>query len=133
MEEKELQKKEWFNSLTDDVTSALREGIFNHSWLLIETYHLVGRRIAQDLDKFKAANVNPASLVSQTVGKSKRTIERAMQFYKKFPDLNDLPEGKNTNWHRICNVYLIDNKKEETAENENLIKCPACGHKFEGE
>jgi len=48
--------------------------------------------------------------VSQSLNKSKRTIERAIQFAKKYPDLNKLPEGKNTNWHTICNKYLSKGK-----------------------
>lgn len=49
--------------------------------------------------------------MSQSLGKSKRTIERAIQFAKQYPDLNELPEGKNTSWYQICSKYLSDSPR----------------------
>ena len=62
--------------------------------------------------------------MSQSLGKGERTIERAIQFAKMYPDLNLLPEGKDTSWHRICNKYLPEPKKPEK---EHYAVCPKCG------
>lgn len=44
--------------------------------------------------------------VAQSLGISERDLWYCIQFRKKYPDLNNLPEGKNITWHKIENRLL---------------------------
>ena len=128
-----IEQEDWYQSLIDDCKSILGEGIWNYRLTLIKTYHLLGRRILEDKENFtKAGYLKESSQVTTLVNslhQSQRTIERAIQFVRKYPDLDLLPEGKNISWHKICNHYLPESKKEdcqhewETIEVKKCIKC----------
>lgn len=109
-------KEDWYQSLIEDCEALLTEGIFNYRQVLIETYHELGKRISKDEGKAKDLKTH----VSRDINRSVRTIERAVQFYKKFPDLKTLPDGKNVSWHKICKYYL----PEKTVEKDE----PKCRH-----
>lgn len=34
-------------------------------------------------------------------GQRKNTIHYAVELYKKYPDLNSVPDGKNVSWYKI--------------------------------
>ena len=53
------------------------------------------------------------SQVAQDIKKSKRSVYRVLQFVRMYPDLELLPEGKDTSWHKICNKYLIGKSEDE--------------------
>ena len=119
------------NSLTQQTTSyqlllqECREIIVEHEfmshWTLIEGYHALGKRIIED----KVDTVTVTQL-SKDLNRNERTIQRAIQFARKYPDLNTLPEGKNTSWHKIVNKYL-----PETTEKKETHKCNVCGGNLE--
>ena len=76
----------------------------------MEGYHALGKRILEEYDKAQRIRMTDKELVqciALNLNKSERTIYRAIQFARLYPDLNLLPEGKNTNWHKICNQYLL--------------------------
>ena len=115
---KSIEQEEWYNSLIEDCQSILTEGIWNYKLTLIKTYHLLGKRILEENDNFKRKKVygeKIVSQVSQSLKQGNRTIWRAIQFARQYPDLDLLPEGKNISWHKICNELLpkIKNNKEE--------------------
>tara|TARA_Y100000310_G_scaffold69685_1_gene65236 strand:- start:1540 stop:2430 length:891 start_codon:yes stop_codon:yes gene_type:complete len=113
--EKLVENKDWYQSLIEDCQGILIEGIWNYRLTLIKTYHLLGKRILEENDNFKREEIygeKICSQVSNSLGKSRQTIQRAIQFYKKYPDLELLPEGKNISWHKICNVYLPKTKEK---------------------
>ena len=59
--------------------------------------------------------------IAQCLNKSKRTIYQVIQFARLYPDLNLLPEGKDTSWFKICNQYLlgkIPHVSQNTGESE---------------
>jgi N6-adenosine-specific RNA methylase IME4 len=104
---------EWYSALIDDCQSIIIEAWFTHNWALVEGYHAVGKRILEENKNFTRAQIygqEICSRVSISLGKSRQTINRAIQFAKKFPDLSMLPEGKDTTWHRICNKYLVEHR-----------------------
>jgi len=119
MENKELIKvknEKWYQSLIDDCKSILVEGIFNYRWTLIETYHNLGKRILEDEPKMKQGGSDlrkTLTQVSNSLGKSERTIYRAVEFAQKYPDIQTLPEGKNISWHKICNNLLPALKEDK--------------------
>lgn len=121
----EVVTAEWYNHLIDECKSIIVEASFTSRWALVEGYWILGKRITEDNALFVRAGIDPKEVttrVAQSLNKSKRTVERSVQFYKKYPDLNLLPEGKNTSWHKICNKYLPMPKEKK----EKIITCPNC-------
>lgn len=94
-----------FETLIDDLKAIITEKIFISNWSKVECYHEVGCTIIEsghgDAD---IENISKALKVS------KRTLQRSVQFARKFPMLEELPDGKNTTWHKLCNKYLPEPK-----------------------
>jgi hypothetical protein len=117
-----------YQKLLSDCREIIVEFGFTHRWALIELYWSLGKRINSE------ENVTVTQL-AEDLGKNVRTIQRAVQFHKMYPDLNMLPEGKNTSWHQIVNKYLPEpkeNEKEKTPEiKKETIECPQCHYRWE--
>ena len=110
-----LQSQDWYQALIEDCAAVIVEGVFQSRWILIETYHLLGRRLLQEYDNFERAGIygdHIIEMVADDLGKSERTIYRAVQFARKYPDLNTLPGGKNISWNKICNELLPEGKRD---------------------
>ena len=143
MKKQEIQIKnqdiqvDWYQSLIDDCQSIIVEAEFTSRWVLVEGYHLLGQRILAENDNFERQKIYGKEItkrVSISLGKGIRTIEKAIQFAKKIPDLAALPEGKNTSWRKICNDYLPEHKEPVELEYDENIKtdhqCPSCGYEW---
>lgn len=118
---------EWFKSLVDDCKAISVEYGFTSRWSQIEGRHELGKRILEENDNFKRQSIYGLDIVnkvSKALGIGARTIQYAVQFAQKYPDLSDLPCGKDATWTRIIREYLPENpiKKEITFK-----KCPNCG------
>ena len=125
-----LAKHTWFKNLIDDCQGLVIEAEFSSRWVLIVAYHAVGERIEDERENFKKAGItNISGSIAEAMNKSPRTIQRCVQFYKKYPDLDKLPEGKNVSWHQICNKYLPESTGEKRSK--NMITCPFCKKEFE--
>jgi len=112
-------KYDWFNHLIDECQSIIVEAEFTSRWVLVEGYHALGTRILEEYHNFERAEIYGKEIVScmtQSLGKSKRTIFRSIQFARQYPDLALLPEGKNTSWFKICNKYLPAHKETTIIE-----------------
>jgi len=134
----EIETQEWYIHLIEELKAIIIESSFTARWSLIEGYHTLGQRLLDEFDNFKRHKIygkQITTLVSESLGKSERTIERAVQFARQYPDLNLLPEGKNTSWHQIVNKYLPEKKedKKEQIKDSSVISviCPRCGHQFQ--
>jgi hypothetical protein len=112
-----------YKALCDEIKATITEGVFNSRWELLRTYHEVGKLISD----YKDITV---SRLSTDTSISQRTLERCVQFYEKFPDMEKLPEGKNISWHKIVNHYLPDHKDVTSDESDGLVACPGCGLRF---
>jgi hypothetical protein len=88
--------------LIEEIRGVLTEGIFASRWDLLECYHKVGVLLI-DAEK-KTPKI--VSTVTQEIPQQRRTIYRCIQFVKKYPNINELPEGKNISWSKIINKYL---------------------------
>lgn len=109
-----------YQQLVEDCRVIVVESEFVSRWSLIEGYHALGKRIAEE----KSVTVTQ---LARDIQKSRRTVERSIQFFKKYPDLSLLPEGKNASWHQIVNKYL----PETTREFEKpMMECPKCHHQW---
>jgi hypothetical protein len=111
-----------YQLLLEEIKSTIVESEFTSRWALIEGYHHVGELIV-------TSGVTDLSQIATDIQVHKRTIQRCVRFFKKFPDLNRLPEGKNASWNMILTKYLPENPKEKETE-EHLIECPNCKFKF---
>ncbi len=112
-----------YQLLVQDCREIVVEHEFISRWTLIEGYHALGKRIL----KFKLKPSHVTQL-AKDIDRSPRTVQRSIQFYKKYPDLNMLPEGKNVSWHSICNKYLPETTKEKKPV---YITCEKCGWRRE--
>ena len=106
-------------SLIDDIKSTITETKFVARWVLVEGYHKIGERL-----QGVKTNKEILSRVTLSTGIHERNLYRAIQFYDMYPDLNKLPEGKDTSWHKICNEYLPAPKDKEEPV---MCVCPDCG------
>lgn len=107
---------EEYHEFIEELKATITEGIFIYRQTLIETNHKIGHLITSQ----RYASVQQ---ISQDSGISERTLQRCVQFYEKYPDLDKLPEGKAISWHKIVNKYLPEHKEEVV---DNSIVCPTC-------
>lgn len=97
------------------------EATTTSNWTLIEGYHQLGQVITENRKALKEEGINPIPDIAKAIGRSKRTVQRAVQFYKKYPDLSLLPEGKVANWHRVVNKYLPETTKDKVVKLSYLL------------
>ena len=131
------EKHDWFNHLIDDCQSIIVEAEFTSKWALIEGYHSLGLRILQDEPKIvQGGSTLRETLqhVAKLINRKERTLYNAVKFAKKYPELDLLPEGKNTSWRKICNEYLPEHKEPHQPEYDETLKtdhqCPQCGYEW---
>lgn len=124
-----LIQNEWYDSLVDELKDILVEAEFTSRWALVEGYHLLGTRLLKEYDNFERQKIygqKITSAVAESLGKSTRTIERAVQFARMYPNLQMLPEGKNVSWNKIVTNYLT----EGGAKEKKKKLCPRCGYQL---
>ena len=103
-----------YRSFVQEIKDVMVECSFTSRWVLIEGYHIVGKLV---LDYLNSDNTNAdittlVTTVANSLGVSERKMWYAVKFYRAFPDLNTLPEGKDTSWHQIVRKYLTEGKKD---------------------
>ena len=115
----EIIKDPYYNLLVEDCKAIVTEAVFISRWSLVEGYHQLGHRIVTDENYQEYAKGNQGSLkgLSKNIGIGERTLYYATRFYKKYPVLNDVPEGKNISWNKLITKYLPE-KVEEDQPNE---------------
>jgi len=139
---KELQTQDWFTALVEECDAIITETISNSRWKVIEGYHELGIRIAEDAPKFEAQGIRGQEIVqciAQAMKKSRRTVQYAIQFAKEYPtskDLQSLPYGKNISWYKICTKVLPGKVVDEDScdhsdvEEIRFNKCKKCGKRI---
>ncbi len=129
-----IRMKKWYRVLLDDCQDIITEALHQSRWIMVEGYHNMGERILEEHDNFERAKIYGKKIVQDlalSLNMSSRTLQYAIQFAQKYPDLSEVPEGKNITWTKIITKYLPETK--ETTINdlrENWIQCPNCNHKF---
>ena len=133
-----LITSEWFYVLIEDCKTTIVEKRYRVAIEVLEMKWQLGDRILQDTGNFERAQIYGRQIivtVSKALDCSEREIYRCIQFRKKYPELNDLPEGKNITWHKIVNQYLPEKSKSEEDNPEQecqhekveiLIRCARC-------
>lgn len=114
-----VEKSAWFYELAEELKGIITESVFESRWALISGYHQTGKLILEHESKFPPG-IDPIEAISHATKQSRKTIQRCILFARKFPDLDDLPGGKNISWHKIVNDLLPENKKPKPEKDEKL-------------
>jgi len=107
--------------VADEIKGLITEEITHYHWTLIKLYHRVGNLILTLPDPYSAVHD-----LARLTEKSERTLYLSLQFVKKYPDINALPEGKVITWNKIVTKYLPEPKEEEPCEHEPITICKKC-------
>jgi hypothetical protein len=119
---------EWFDALILDCKAISTEYGFTHRWSQVEGRHALGLRIVEENDNFKRQSVYGLEVVkkvAKALGISARTVQYAVQFAQKCPDLTMLPYGKDCTWTKIVKEYLPENPIPQKNKEKY---CPFCNH-----
>jgi len=121
----------WYTDLVSDCQEIITEAVFQSRWALVDGYHQLGMRIRNDKGfvEYAKGNGEAVQALAIKIKTSERTLYYALQFYDKYPSLDEVPEGKNISWNKLITKYLPETTRE-TQEYENWIECPNCHHKF---
>ena len=117
--------EQWYINLCEDCRDIVVETEFASRWTLVEGYHSLGKRIIQEterLDKLSQSGIDVISQVAADIKRGRRTVYYAIQFAREYPDLNLLPEAKNTSWHHIVNKYLTDGTEKKVVKKADLYR-----------
>ncbi len=117
----------------DDCQTIMTEAVYQSRWALIEGYHQLGKRILEEHDNFERAKVYGEKIVqglAESLNMSSRILWYAIQFVKKYPDLNNVPEGKNITWNKIITNYLTTQKEPDQPVQDYTPRCPQCGLEY---
>lgn len=100
--------------LIEELKGVIVEGVFNSRWELIATYHRVGQILTD--------NNLPIKQVAEELRQKERLLFQCKQFYKAYPDINKLPDGKLISWRRIANELLPAHKDTKQSQEEKLVE-----------
>lgn len=121
-----------YESLLEECRAALTEARFAVNWTLIETKHALGKLIGETVSE--TAVTQTIMDLSSDLKTSARTLWDCYRFYKKFPDLSQLPEGKNISFRKIRINYLGASPTEPDEcphdEIELISVCAKCRKKL---
>jgi hypothetical protein len=115
----------WYSNLVDELQDIITEKVFEHTFSLIECWHLVGTRILQENDSFERSKIYGEKIVqriAKSLNKKTRNFYYAIKFAKLYPDLNLLPEGKNVSWNHVINKYLTDGTEKKVVKKADLYR-----------
>ena len=103
-----LQTQDWYNALVDDCKAIVTEAVFVSRWALVEGYWSLGKRIREDEQstKFSKGITRFIDDLAKSIGVKKSTIYYALQFFDKYPVLEEIPEGKSITWNKLITIYL---------------------------
>jgi hypothetical protein len=110
------------NELIEEIKAILTEGEFTSRWSLIEMNHEIGKLLVEQ----KRDITEIVHGVAVGLNRSERSLWTAVRFYKQYPNLNLLPEGKNVSMNQIVNKYLTTPKEKEEHEHKWITICATC-------
>lgn len=122
---------EWYEALVEECQAIITEAIWNSRLFKIKGFHELGKTLVENVNFVAHAKGNKSLVqdLARNIGVGERNIYNAINCYKKYPDLNMLPEGKNISWNKIVTKYLPSAKKEEKPP--KIIICPQCGYEID--
>ena len=85
-----------FLKLVEECKDIYIEFSFTSRWMRIEGFHRVGKLVLEaDLESDRLASV------ARQIGITPKDLALAILLAEKYPDLNDLPAGKDISWSQI--------------------------------
>jgi hypothetical protein len=113
------------DSIVEEIKNIKVEFEFTARWSIVDMYHQIGELLVSQPD-------TDLKELSPLVEISERNLYRSVQFYKAYPDINMLPEGKNVSWHIIANKLLpAPRTKDETpCIHDPITICSKCKAKL---
>jgi len=122
-----IENEPFFQQLVDECRNIVVESGFASRWSLVEGYHLLGSRILQDEVKIVQGGSSLSGTLhdlAKYVGKRERSLYYAIEFVRKFPNLNEAPFDKTVSWYRIVHEHLTtesDRPKQLTKQDLSAI------------
>jgi len=123
----QINKNEYIESIVEECISIFVENSFQAKWYRIEAYHQLGKKLLEVEFPYGSEIV---SRVSKSLNIGTRTVYRAIEFAKMFPDLNMLPAGKEVSWSKIIKEYLPAKNLLQAPQKEFVFICPKCNSKY---
>lgn len=109
-----LKNQEWYSCLIEECKAIITEAIFISRWALVEGYWHLGERIDKDAEKLPTTKLLQGLAVNLKI--SERTLWYALQFFRKYPELAEIPEGKNITWNKLITKYLPKHEEKPTQQ-----------------
>jgi hypothetical protein len=123
MDKKIVKEKAVKVMISDEAVEELRqffvETEHNIRWDMIKMYHEAGRM----LEEMKGANLQD---IAKRIGRSYRTLRYAITLFKMFPNLDNLPEGKNVSMNQVIRKYLTTPEEKKAHVCTFITICSVC-------
>lgn len=111
-EQANIVNQEWYSNLVEECKAIITEATFTSRWALVEGYWELGKRIREEYKtRQELYGKKIAQGLAESIGISERTINYACAAYDKYPEIGQLPEGKNISWNKLITKYLPEPKK----------------------
>lgn len=89
------------SKVLEELINILTEYGFQARWAEIEKWWNIGKVMVENNIK-----LTKLAEIANQLEIDEEDLWDAILFYKKFPDLNLLPEGKDVSWYKIKEKYL---------------------------
>jgi len=116
-----IKKDEKWEYVVEQIRATITEAVHNSRWMLIEGYWNVGKLLREEFGDKDLTKTLTA--LSAEVNLSQRTLWRALACYDKYPDIQQIPEGKSITWNRLITKYLTTPKEEDISNDWRYITC----------
>ncbi len=117
----EFGNASWFQKMVekakqsiDEYKTAKTELVFAAKWEELKTRHFLGKLLVDNFERVASSDLLIKEL-GATIGVSERLLQYCVKFFRLYPDMDKVPEGKSISWTRLVNTYLTDSKMIDPA------------------
>ncbi len=107
---------ELYENLKEEIGAAITEGVFNTRYAAVEMHHNIGKTI-REFSKDQAIT-ELLQRLAVDLGTSERTLFRSVELFDRYPDLAQLPDGKNVSMNKLLGS---GKEKEEESFNADTV------------
>lgn len=101
--------KSKLEEIAEDIKQCRIEANFNVRWQVIEMHNYIGKLLVDNFGD-NLAEVLPR--LAKKCNWSDRSLYRAAEFYKKWPDINKIPDGKAASFNRLMSPPSSEHSQE---------------------
>lgn len=94
----DLIKESKIAEVAEEIIQCRIEASFNVRWQVIEMHNYIGKLL---IDNFEENLAEVLPTLAKKCKWSDRSLYRAAEFYKKYPDLAKIPNGKAASFNRL--------------------------------